>query len=197
MKSCRAAEVRCRKQPPGVEPRFTAACAISSAWLNPRARRLLVCRGTGTSNGRIVTTSRTSSRIASASMLPRGPATGVTLSYFSRWMRPRKTIFVFAERDRALKFGLEIAAVPATAIAHQQLRADQAISADNTLRRAHRPDRGQTLAAHRNSGNIFERSVTKPAFGRKQNAKNTAQKSLQRQGEDSTLLGARISSSSS
>jgi len=77
------------------------------------------------------------------------------------------------------------------------LRANQAISADDTLRRSHGLDRGEALATDRDAGNVIKRSVTKPAFGRKQDAKNAFQEGLQGRGEDGTLFGARISSSSS
>ena len=41
-----------------------------------------------------------SSEIVSASISPSGPATGVTLSYFRRWIRPRSASFVLAEGER-------------------------------------------------------------------------------------------------
>jgi hypothetical protein len=65
------------------------------------------------------------------------------------------------------------------------------------LRLAHRLDCAQALAANRKAGNVIESSVAKPAIGRKQYAENAFQQGLQGRDEDSTLLGARISSSSS
>ncbi|MDR3747903.1 MAG: hypothetical protein P4M04_07100 [Acidobacteriota bacterium] len=63
-------------------------------------------------------------------------------------------------------------------IAHKQLRADQAIAADDTLLTANRLDGRQTFGTDRNAGNVVEGSIAKPAIGREEDRKKTAQKGL-------------------
>ena len=82
----------------------------------------------------------------------------------------------------------------AAAIAHQQLRADQAVATDYALRGPHRLNGLKTFGADRNARNIVERSAAKPAIRGEKDGKNISQEGLHRHDEDGTLLGALLSS---
>ena len=101
-----------------------------------------------------------------------------------------KAAFVFPEGDGACELGLIIPAVRATAIAHQQLCAEEAIAANHALRLAHRCYGRKTFGADRNPGNVIERGVAQPAIGREKHGKNVAEEGLQGRENDCTLLGA-------
>jgi hypothetical protein len=101
-----------------------------------------------------------------------------------------KAAFVFSEGDGTRELGLTIPAVRATAIAHQQLCAEEAIAANNALRLAHRRYGGKTFGADRDPGNVSERGVAQPAIGREKDGKNVAEEGLQGRENDCTLLGA-------
>jgi hypothetical protein len=97
-----------------------------------------------------------------------------------------KTAFVFAEGDSTRELWLKVATVLAPAVAHHQLRAEQAIAANETLRLTHWRNGGNTLRANRNPGNVIERGVAQPAIGRKEDRKNVAKDGLQGRENDCT-----------
>ena len=123
-------------------------------------------------------------------MPPSTDATGSNAFVLQQMNQPAQAALVFAEGDGARELRLEVAAVLAAAIAHQQLRAEQAIAANYALRRAHRHDGGKTFGTDRNPGNVIERSVAEPAIRREEDGKNVAQEGLQRRENHGTLLGA-------
>src|ERR1017187_1854070 len=101
-----------------------------------------------------------------------------------------KTSFVFPEGDGTRELGPIIPAVRATAIAHQQLCAEEAIAANHALRLAHRGSGRKTFGAERNLENFIERGVAQPAIGREKHGKNVAEEGLQGRKNPCTLLGA-------
>src|ERR1017187_8283796 len=101
-----------------------------------------------------------------------------------------KATFIFPEGDGTRELRLTVAAVLAAAIAHQQLRAEEAIAANHALRLAHRSDGGKTFRADRNLRNVIERRVAQPAIGGEKDGKNVAQEGLQRHENYGALLGA-------
>jgi hypothetical protein len=115
---------------------------------------------------------------------------------FKQMHQTAKAAFVFPEGDGTRKLWLTVTAVLAAAIAHQQLRAEQAIAANHALRFAHRRDGGKTFRAHRNPGNVIEWRVAEPAIGREKDGKNVVQEGLQRRESYGTLLGALTSPAS-
>src|SRR5271157_1781044 len=107
---------------------------------------------------------------------------------------PAQATLVFTERHCTRKFGFEVAATVATAIAHQQLRTGQAVATNHALRRTHRLNGLKAFSANGNPGNVVERSAAEPAIGGEEHGENVSQEGLQRRDEDGTLLGALLSS---
>jgi len=107
-----------------------------------------------------------------------------------------KADFIFPEGDGARELRLTVAAILAAAIAHQQLRAEQAVAANHALRLPYRRNGGKTFRADRNPGNVIEWRVAEPAIGREKDGKNVAQEGLQRRESYGTLLGALTSPAS-
>ena len=101
-----------------------------------------------------------------------------------------KARFIFPEGDGTGELRLTATTVLAPDVAHQQLRTEQEITADNALRLAHRRDSSKTFGADRNPGDIIEWSVAQPAIGSEKDGKNVAQEGLQRRENYGTLLGA-------
>jgi hypothetical protein len=101
---------------------------------------------------------------------------------------------VLSERNRAIKFRLEIAAALAMSIAHQQLRRQQALAALHTLRRMNRLDGIQALPAYGEARNVYQGDTAESAIGREEDRKNTTYCRNNRRDKGITLPGALNSS---
>jgi hypothetical protein len=101
---------------------------------------------------------------------------------------------IFTERHGASELRLEVAAAVATAVAHQQLRAGEAVAAKYALWRAYRLNGLKTFGANRDPGDVVERSAAESAIRGEKDGKNVSQQGLQGRDEDGTLLGALLSS---
>jgi hypothetical protein len=89
--------------------------------------------------------------------------------------QPAQVVAILAKRGGALELRRTVTAVLALAAAHEQLRARQAVAAENALRAAQRLNFGQAIGADRQTGDVIERSATELAIGGKDDGKNTSQ----------------------
>ncbi len=169
---------------------LTAARAINSAWLNPRSLRLLLCSGTGTISGRRIAATGEKFRDRASQHSTQHRRNRKNALVLQQMHQAAKAAFVFAEGNSARELRFKVTAVLAAAIAHQQLRAEQAIAANHALRLAHRSNGGQTFRTDRNPGNVIERGVAQPAIRGEEDGKNVAKEGLQGRENYGTLLGA-------
>jgi hypothetical protein len=100
-----------------------------------------------------------------------------------------ETAIVFAEGNGSRELWLEVAAVLAAAIAHQQLGAEQAVTTNNAVRLAHRWNGGEAFRADRNPRNVVKRGIAQTAIRGEEDGKNVAQEGLQGREDYGTLLG--------
>jgi hypothetical protein len=89
-----------------------------------------------------------------------------------------KAALIFPEGDGARELRLIVAAVPAAAIPHQQLRTEEKIAANHALGFADRHDGGKTFRTDGNPGNVIERSLAESAIGREKNGERVTEKTL-------------------